>query len=62
MSKAIVSWVTNANGFHVGLYWAYCYSHGFVVVFADHPQAGKIFMGRTLADAKKCAAETNWKK
>ena len=42
------------------LYWAFCYTHGCKVVFADHPKAGRLFMGRTMAEARQCAEECDW--
>ena len=42
------------------LYWAFSMTHGFQVVFANHPVVGKLFMGVTMSDARKVASECEW--
>lgn len=42
------------------LYWAWDYSNRCMMVFANHPAAGKLPMGRTVREARECAATCDW--
>lgn len=42
------------------LYWAYSSDHRCQAVFADHPAVGRLFMGRTMAEARTCAQTCDW--
>jgi hypothetical protein len=42
------------------LYWAFSTDHGCLVVWANHPKAGKIFMGTTMEAAREVAKTCDW--